>query len=84
MDARRKALLFRANHRGMKETDILLGKFARLHLADMSEADLEAFESLIEEQDIDVLDWVSGKQALPTAFDTPLFQRIRSFKPHLA
>lgn len=79
MDARRKRLLFRAQHCGMKENDIMLGGFAAAHVAELDAADLDAFERLLDQPDNDVYDWVTGRRPPPPAFDSPLFRQIRSF-----
>lgn len=82
LDPRRKKILYRANHRGMKEADVMLGGFAAKHLRDLSEADLDIFESLLEELDVDIMDWVIGRKPVPAHHDTPVFAQILAFKPY--
>ena len=48
LDVRRRKILFRAWHRGMRETDLILGRFADAAIADLSDADLGDFEQLLE------------------------------------
>jgi antitoxin CptB len=43
IEARRKRLLWRANHRGMREMDLLLGGFARTHMERLTESELDEF-----------------------------------------
>lgn len=45
---RRKKILYRAEHRGTKELDFLLGGYARKTIASMGEVELEAFERLLD------------------------------------
>ncbi|CCQ73774.1 succinate dehydrogenase assembly factor 2 [Magnetospira sp. QH-2] len=80
MDPRRKRLLFRANHMGMQETDLLLGGFANAFMADMSETLVDQFEALLKEGDNDLLNWITGKQEPPAALDNDLMKRLRAFK----
>ena len=40
-DPRRRRALFRSWHRGMRETDLLMGRFADAEIANLSEADLD-------------------------------------------
>ncbi|MEQ8226664.1 MAG: succinate dehydrogenase assembly factor 2 [Rhodospirillales bacterium] len=80
MDARRKRILFRAQHCGMKENDIILGGFAEARIESLSDDDLDAFEALMEQPDNDVYYWVSGREAPPQAFDTNLMRQILEFK----
>ena len=53
-----KQLSYRSNHRGCKETDILLGKFFN---EKYNEIDLQLYQSFIEEDDVLIYDWVMGK-----------------------
>ncbi len=79
MDSRRKRLLFRAQHCGMKENDILLGGFAEAEIQALSDQDLDDFEALLDQSDNDVYIWVSGSQAPPDDFQTPLLCLIKKF-----
>ncbi|NQV57650.1 MAG: succinate dehydrogenase assembly factor 2 [Rhodospirillales bacterium] len=65
MDERRKMLLYRASHRGMKETDQLFGNFAGARLAALSAAELDEFDSLMDESDSDLLNWILGIEQVP-------------------
>lgn len=58
---RLKRLYFRSAHRGSKETDLILGPYAADNLGNMSEAELDEFESFLGENDSDIWDWVAGK-----------------------
>ena len=80
MDERRKRLKFRAWRRGFREIDLILGGFADLHLADLSAAELEAFERLLQSLDNDVYDWITGVAAAPPEHETSLLARVRSFQ----
>lgn len=82
-DIRRKRLLYRANYRGFKEADLLLGGFAKANIERFTEDDLSAFEHLLEAKDHDIYNWITGKTAVPAQYDTPLFTRLRLFKPEI-
>lgn len=82
-DERRKRLLYRANYRGFKEADILLGGFAKAYINDLSDTDLDAFEHLLTAKDHDIYAWITGAQALPEAYNTPLFARLKDWRPEL-
>ena len=79
LDPRRRRLLFRAWHRGMRETDLIMGRFADSALTDLSDAELAEFELLIEVPDRDLLAWVIGEVRVPQAYDTELFRRLCDF-----
>ena len=79
LDARRRKLLFRCWHRGMREVDLIMGRFADAAVDALSGDELAEFERLIEVPDHDLLAWVTGEAAVPAAYDTPLFRRLRDF-----
>jgi antitoxin CptB len=78
LDERRRKILFRAWRRGMREMDLVMGSFADSNLADMSEAELDEFERLMDAPDPEVLSWITGEAPTPPEFDTPLFARLRA------
>lgn len=82
LDPRRRKILFRAWHRGMRETDLIMGRFADAEIGTLSEADLDEFERLIEVLDRDLLSWVTGEAPVPENYDTPLFRRLKTFHRH--
>ena len=77
LDERRRRILFRAWRRGLREMDLVMGQFADANLPAMSEAELDEFERLLEIPDPQVLAWITGEEATPPEFDTPLFARLR-------
>ena len=46
-----RRLIYQASYTGMKETDLLLGHFAKMHLPHLNESDLTDFENLLEAGD---------------------------------
>ena len=80
LDARRRRLLFRAWHRGMREVDLITGRFADAHIASLSEAEVEAFERLMDVPEPELLAWIMGSAPTPPDHDTPLFRRICAFR----
>jgi antitoxin CptB len=61
-DANRlKRLLYRSWHRGCKETDIVLGKFAEQHLHTLDNETLDLYEALLDEDDWDIWNWLTNK-----------------------
>jgi antitoxin CptB len=79
LDARRRKLLYRAWHRGMRETDLIMGRFADASIAQLSAAELTAFDQLMEVPDRELLAWVTGEADVPPNYDTALFRRLREF-----
>ncbi len=65
LDNRRKRLIFRSWHRGMREMDLIMGTFADVNVSDMDVAALDLYEKLLETPDPDVYDWISGQKPVP-------------------
>ncbi len=78
LDPRRRRLLFRANHRGTHETDLLVGGFVSARIGVLREAELDALEAILELPDVALADWLTGRVAIPPAFDTPMLRRMRA------
>jgi antitoxin CptB len=81
LDDRRKRLLFRCWHRGTREMDLILGRFADSEIAGLTDAELTDLESLIEVPDPDLYAALSGGARLAPEYRTALFDRIKSFQP---
>jgi len=77
-EVRRKRLLFRAQRRGFKEVDLIFGTFAARDLAGLDDAGLDQLEALLEAPDQDVFAWLKGDAPVPTAYDTPVFTRLKA------
>lgn len=67
-DIRLKRLTMRANHRGTKEMDIILGRWAAARLSSADADTLDIFEELLEENDQDLYLWVSSQTSPPPKF----------------
>ena len=82
LDARRRRILFRAWHRGMREVDLILGPFADAEVAALSEAEVDDLERLMEVPDPEVLAWLMGERPVAREHDTPLWRRLIEFHTH--
>jgi antitoxin CptB len=80
LDDRRKRLLFRCWHRGTREMDLILGRFADAEIATLRDDELAQLELLIEVPDPDLYAAVSGNRALAPEYASSLFDRIKSFR----
>jgi antitoxin CptB len=77
LDERRRRILFRAWRRGLREMDLVMGRFADAHLPTMSESELAEFEHLLDAPDAQALAWIVGGEAPPPGFDMALLARLR-------
>lgn len=79
VDNRRKRLLYQASYRGFKEADLLIGGFAKAHLKQLSEAELDEFEALLKYSDREIYEWATGKRDVPANVIGPVFERLSRF-----
>jgi antitoxin CptB len=79
LDLRRRRAAYRAAHRGTKEMDWLLGRYADRHLAAMSETDLALFERLIALPDPELQGWLMTGEVSATNDLSGLVESIRAY-----
>ncbi|HRK43289.1 MAG TPA: succinate dehydrogenase assembly factor 2 [Gemmobacter sp.] len=77
-EARLKRMRMRSWRRGTKEMDLVLGPFADARLAGLSEADLRTYDTILNENDQDLLPWVLGQRPAPADL-APLLAEIADF-----
>jgi antitoxin CptB len=81
LDDRRKRLLFRCWHRGTREMDLILGRFADAEIAGLTDDELGQLEHLIEVPDPDLYAALTRGVPLAPQYASGLFDRIKSFRP---
>jgi antitoxin CptB len=79
-ETRFKKLKYRAEHRGFREADIIIGGFAEKHMRALTPAQLDDFERIIDQPDQDLYAWIIGKEPIPEAFAGEVMDLIRSFR----
>ena len=79
---RRRRLLFRAWRRGVREMDLIVGRFADAHIGGLDEAALDDFEALIEVPNAELYAWVVGSESVPQDFDTAVLRDLIAFHQH--
>jgi antitoxin CptB len=80
LDDRRKRLLFRCWHRGTREMDLILGRFADAEIANLSDHELVQFEVLMDVPDPDLYAALTGNIAPAPEYAGGIFDRIKSFR----
>ncbi|WP_019223551.1 succinate dehydrogenase assembly factor 2 [Bartonella rattaustraliani] len=79
LDVRRRRLVFRAWHRGIREMDIILGQYVDAHIVGMSDKMISELEYVMSFDDRDLLTWVTGEILPPSEIDGPLFRDIVNY-----
>jgi antitoxin CptB len=77
-DSRLKRTRYRAWHRGTREADMMIGGFFDAHHAGWTPAELDWFEALLEEQDVDVMGWAIGSIPCPPEWECAMMTTMRS------
>lgn len=80
LENKRKRLIFRSEHRGTKEMDLLLGSFARQYVSEFGEDELSQYDEILQENDPNLYNWITGKEPAPANLITPVFERLMSHK----
>jgi antitoxin CptB len=79
LDPRRRRLLFRCWHRGIREVDLVLGRFADAQLTSLADRELDELERWLDVPDQQIFAWVNGMEPVPANYETALFRRLREF-----
>ena len=74
---RLRRLKFRAWHRGTREADYIIGCFFNAHHAGWDAAAMAWFEALLDEDDVEIMAWALGTQAVPARYAGPLMVALR-------
>lgn len=77
-----KKLLYLSCHRGCKETDLIIGEFAKENLDSMSDEEILFFSDLLQLPDVDIYDWYTGKKPLPKDKTNPVIVKLLNFIPY--
>ena len=79
IEEKRKRLVFRSWHRGTREIDLILGRFADAHLAEFSAEQLAEYDEFLSNSDPDIFNWISAKESVPANKNSELISEIMKF-----
>lgn len=79
MNTKRKRLIYQSCHRGCKETDILLGEFAKIHLGNFTDTELDLYEKFINESDYNIFAWLTNSEELPEKYNNNIINMLINF-----
>jgi len=80
IENKRRRLIFRSDHRGTKEMDIILGSFARKYVPDFTEEELNEFDALLSNNDPDLYNWITRKEEPPEDVMNGVLGKVLEFK----
>ncbi len=76
---RRKRLLHRSRYTGMKETDLMLGRFANKYVKNFTSDELEIYETLLKAGDPSIYAWAVGREEVPEEYATGVMAKLQKF-----
>jgi antitoxin CptB len=79
-ETRLRMIRYRAWHRGIRETDLILGPFADQRVETLTPAQLEDFEALLEQPDQLLYAWITGEEPAPYDVRGEVFAMIQAFR----
>jgi antitoxin CptB len=79
LDVRRRRLLFRSWHRGIREMDLIMGRFADAFIQQLNGQDLDDYERLTEVPDPELWEWIIGEAPVPAVYDCDVLRNLRAF-----
>jgi antitoxin CptB len=77
LDNRRRRLVFRAQHMGTHENDLLVGDFVKAEIVAMTSGEMDEVEALLKHNDTELADWLTGRLPIPPHADSSMLRRIR-------
>ncbi|MFL0356821.1 succinate dehydrogenase assembly factor 2 [Erythrobacter sp. GH1-10] len=69
---------FRAWHRGTREADYMIGGFFDRYSAGWGSSEMDWFEDLLAEDDVDVMAWALKTQPVPERFQGALIEKMQA------
>ncbi len=79
-ETRRKRLIYRSWHRGTREMDLILGSFADKNVRGFLDDELRQYEEILELQDPDLYNWITGQEAAPANLVNDVFEKLLAHK----
>ncbi|KAI9917263.1 hypothetical protein PsorP6_012479 [Peronosclerospora sorghi] len=78
-EAHRKRVIYRSKQRGWLEVDLLLGRWASQHVMQLSRDELQQYEDILNEETIDIFNYISGKSPVPERLQTPMMEKLQAY-----
>ncbi|TMW69669.1 hypothetical protein Poli38472_001825 [Pythium oligandrum] len=78
-EANRKRIIYRSKQRGWLEVDLLLGSWAAQNVMGLTAEELKQYEDILNQETIDIFNYISGKDVIPEEINTPIMKRIQEY-----
>jgi len=74
-----KKLSYQSWHRGTRELDFILGQFSDKYLSTFSEKELDEYALILEKNDLDLWDWITGRAPVLSQHSGLILQKVCEF-----
>jgi len=76
----KKQIIYRSNHRGVKEMDLLLGNFVKKYINVIEYNDLQDLMNILAQEDEIIKKWYFEKESSNPVFNTNVSKMLKKFK----
>ena len=76
---RRKRLIYRSWHRGTREIDLILGRFADAHVHGFDDRQLDMYERILQNSDPDLYNWIAVAEPVPFSERNEVMDMLTGF-----
>tara|TARA_Y100000590_G_C15489154_1_gene926998 strand:- start:49 stop:303 length:255 start_codon:yes stop_codon:yes gene_type:complete len=76
----KRKIIYRSEHRGTKEMDLLLGNFVKMHINQLNENELNELEKLLLLDDEILTNWYFEKKIDKTVPATTVSRMLKKFR----
>ena len=80
IDNLKKKILYRSEHRGTKEMDLLLSNFVKKYINSLNESELCELESLLNIDDKDLYKWYLNNERTTLIPENSITKKLKEFK----
>ncbi len=77
LEIKKKRLIYQSLHRGCKEVDYILAKFAPC-INELSQEELNLYEEFISEDDWDIYAYLTDNKETPKKYSNPLILKLKA------
>ena len=80
IDNLKKKIIYRSEHRGTKEMDLLLSNFVKKYVNSLNESELYELESLLNIDDKVLYKWYLNNERITSVPDNSITKKLKEFK----
>ena len=80
IDNLKKKIIYRSEHRGTKEMDLLLSNFVKKYVNSLKESELYELESLLNIDDKVLYQWYLNNERITSVPDNSITKKLKEFK----